>query len=53
MPLVTKRCAKCKKERAIVLFNRNNASKDGRQSYCRDCMKPLNRIQNRKRYGGI
>lgn len=35
----TKQCYRCKQEKTIDNFYRNNSSKDGLQSYCKDCQK--------------
>lgn len=33
----TKICARCKAPKALAEFCRNSATKDGRQSWCKDC----------------
>ena len=35
----TKRCRDCKALRSVYDFYRNKMSKDGRQSYCKECSK--------------
>ena len=34
---IMKKCARCSKEKLLSEFNNCRASKDGKQSYCRDC----------------
>ena len=33
-----KRCTRCKKEKDIFQFSRNNRAKDGRHSWCKVCI---------------
>ena len=44
-----KRCPKCDKVRAASHFYRNRASKDGLQSYCKDCSKTSRRPKSKRR----
>lgn len=37
--ILSKRCAKCGRDRSPAAFRRRAAAADGLQSYCRDCQK--------------
>lgn len=41
----TKVCNKCGRELPKESFNKRNASKDGLQDYCKDCMRVLNKAR--------
>ena len=45
--MVTKVCAKCKKELPIDQFNKG-VNKDGYQSYCKPCNKEINKLSKLK-----
>jgi protein-arginine kinase activator protein McsA len=36
-------CCRCKVQKSLVDFNKKSASKDGRERYCKECHRELNR----------
>ena len=44
----TKQCFRCGKTKPTSEFNKNVDSKDGLQSYCRDCQKEYNRSNKKQ-----
>lgn len=44
----TKWCSKCKTSKPVSEFNKSKKEKDGLQYWCKDCMRVVNRIHNRK-----
>lgn len=47
MEVETKRCRYCWKELPLSEFTKRSATKDGRQSYCKGCVRKLNRQRYR------
>ena len=43
-----KTCSRCKEEKPLDQFNRDRMVTDGRQRYCKACMKAYNRTPKRK-----
>ena len=54
MEVETKRCRYCWKELPLSEFYKSKITKDGHQSYCRECMNTYYRIRYRRiiSYGG-
>lgn len=46
--MITKCCARCKKDLPLSQFHNNRSTKDGLQSYCKECRNFL-RIRNENR----
>ncbi len=44
----TKKCVKCKEVKPISRFGEHDTSKDGRQSYCKDCRNELQTIRRKR-----
>lgn len=48
---MTKKCSKCKKEKLLVEFSRNQSKKDGHQDECKQCRSNYNRAWTKTRVG--
>ena len=49
----TKVCVKCNIEKPVENFSKSSSSKDGLQSYCRECQSEANRASAlRRKCGG-
>jgi hypothetical protein len=46
----TKRCPACGRDLELRMFNLSRSSKDGRQSYCRECQREYKRRHPEKEY---
>ena len=51
METTTKKCTKCGRELPIEQFSINNKHKDGRQSWCKDCMNAAARAPRAAKLG--
>jgi hypothetical protein len=47
-----KQCSRCQVEKGDDQFGRNEASQDGLQGYCRDCMREYNHGRYKKKQSG-
>lgn len=47
---ILKECTKCLVMKPLEEFRRQTANKDGRSYYCIQCLKPLIKANNEKRY---
>lgn len=41
--IATKKCVKCGRKKALVLFYNDSSRSDGRQPYCKACRRPEDR----------
>ena len=47
--MTTKRCSRCKREKPVTEFGKNQGMKDGLQHYCRECNRAYQREYQRER----
>jgi len=50
MPAIarTKKCYSCKQEKPLYMFGVNRSAKDGKQQYCKDCLRDVRDKHKRK-----
>src|SRR5690606_5217579 len=46
--MATKRCSRCKQEKPVTEFGKDQSRKDGLQGYCRECQQAYNREYRKK-----
>lgn len=51
MEMTEKLCSRCGRTLSVDMFNKNSASSDGLQNYCRECQSEMHRERNRKLKG--